>query len=122
MHINLINYSSKQLQKKKLNELLKRADSSIGVLQKHINYLLYPLTCKTKVSNKCDIIITYYDNNNEIGHMTIHLNIDIKDYTFQAKQNGRIHIKNKFNNSCYTLKVNKRLIKNKNDSINILVL
>ncbi len=102
---------------KKLNELLKRADTTTKVLENDINNIIYPLKCTSKVTNNCDIIITFYDKdittNTEIGHLSLHLTTDNKGYTGKSKQNGRLHIKNKINKSCYPLRCTKRAIQNK---------
>lgn len=115
----------KAITEKKLNELLKRADSTTNVLENDINSLIYPLKCISKVTNNCDIIVTFYDkeikNNKEIRHLSLHLTTDNKGYTGKSKQNGRLHIKNKVNNSCYPLRCTKRAIQNKNNSIFINV-
>ncbi len=121
---------------KKLNELLKRADSNTGILESHINSLLNNLRCKVKVNKVynqpqlkknddikyCDIIIDYYDNKKRIGHMTLHLKLDDKGIKGMKKENGRLHVKNNINNSCYLIKCNKRKISGKNDSVFITLI
>jgi hypothetical protein len=119
----------------KLNELLKRADKKEKILQNHINSVLNPFYCDVKLvshtiynSSKqaiiidyCDIIINYYDNNNLIGHMSLHIKLDNKDIFGSKKENGRLHVKNT-NSTCYTLKCNKKKNPDRNNSISISIL
>ena len=119
----------------KLNELLKRTDEKENVLQNHINSLLTPFYCnvilvphtiynsykKTIVIDYCNIYINYYDNNNLIGHMSLHIKSDNKEIIGSKKENGRLHIKNT-NSTCYTLKCNKKKNPNRNNSISISIL
>lgn len=118
--------------RKKLNELFHRADSermsdNISILAKDIAQILNnQLRVKSVVNRKdnhCDIIITYYNHNynhnNEIGHLTIHCKVDNTTLHKQQRMQGRIHFKNKFNNSCYTLKCKSRPLQNANTSVTI---
>jgi len=94
----------------KLNEFLKRADSSTKVLQNHINKeLTQGDYCKVKVI-KCNMIIIYYFNNNNIklGHATFHLEPEKKNNRGKSYTFGRIHIQNNRNNQLrYVLKLDK---------------
>jgi hypothetical protein len=112
--------------KKKLNELFHRADSTrspnnVSILAKHIGqYLESPLKVESVVNeNKayCDIIITYYKSEKEIGHFTIHCKVDDKTLRNSSRKQGRIHLKN--NNTCYTVKCKSKPLPNANTSVEI---
>ncbi len=110
------------LTEKKLNELLNRSDESTRIMETHINNLLSPFALLSSVRVKspeshCDIIINYFDNNQNIGHFTIHLKMDDSSMIPYKRKNGRIHMKTK--NTCYTMKCNKRKINDANNSVSI---
>jgi hypothetical protein len=108
--------------RKKLNELLKRADADTRVLEMHINERLNDsLRSHVDVNNKssqsyCDILINYYENHTYLGHFTVHCKMDDLTMCNTSRKNGRIHLKNK-NNTCYTIKCNARKLQNANDSV-----
>ncbi len=116
----------------KLNEFLKRADSSTKVLQNHINQELQNgLYCIVKLNsekdalnnqgnktNKCtQIVIEYYNaNNDRIGHMTFHLEPEKKDKNNNPIIIGRFHLKNDRDKLVrYPLKISRT---NKNNTYN----
>ena len=96
----------------KLNEFLKRVDSSTRVLENHINQELEDgLYCKVKFNsekpeynqgiktNSCtQIVIEYYNSNNiRIGHTTFHLEPEKKNNQGNPIIFGRFHLRNNRN-------------------------
>jgi hypothetical protein len=117
----------------KLNEFLKRADSSTRVLENHINQELKDgLYCKVKLNsekpeynqgiktNSCtQIVIEYYNSNNtRIGHTTFHLEPEKKNNQGNPIRFGRIHLRNNINKKLrYVLKLDETNSTNYNKSI-----
>lgn len=112
----------KYLSKKKLNELLLRADNN--VLQDEINKRLKttpPIIASARVSSsnndlefKCSLYINYFDTQGtKLGHITFHFSP--KNSTKKKSIIGRMHPKNNRNNQRkYTLRFNDT-----NDTIRI---
>jgi hypothetical protein len=103
----------KVITKKKLHELLLRADEKHRILQKQINTRLSDAYCITMVKKNtvgdCSIYIYFYNKNTrkEIGYLSFHLYPQKLGLKHNAL--GRFHGKNRKNtNFKYTLRVNKR--------------
>lgn len=104
----------KYLSKKKLNELLLRADK--GVLEEEINKRLKGFTnliAKAKVStnetdNKCSLYVNYYNSQNkQVGHISLHFSP--KSPGKNPSTIGRMHPKNNRNTQRrYTLRFNDK--------------
>ncbi len=94
----------------KLNEFLKRADESTKVLETHINEQLNDgKYCKVKVKKCIMIIIEFYNVNSILlGHVTFHLEPEMKNKYGSNNKFGRIHIQNERNKQLrYVLKLNR---------------
>jgi hypothetical protein len=89
------------LTRRKLNELLHRADENTNYLQDQVNERLQAvgseLTATSEVykndNKECSIYIKYYKNDNEIGHITFHLMPELKQ-NGKANTFGRLHSRN----------------------------
>jgi hypothetical protein len=98
----------KTITRKKLNELLLRADKKI--LQNHINKELideYSIVyVKKNQSSECSIYIDYYDKKtkNKLGYISLHFYPQQRNR--KTSKAGRIHVRNSKNNP-YTLRFNK---------------
>lgn len=106
----------REITRRKLNELLNRADVSTKVLENHINERLpshIRSTTQVGINNTtkfCSIYIYFKSSDNSIqfGHISFHLYP--KYLVDKYKRNstaGRFHVKNNMRNIYYTLRVNK---------------
>jgi hypothetical protein len=111
----------KILTRRRLNELLNRADKNTGYLEGQINTQLaelYPeITAKSTVkhnykTNLCSIYISFYRSINQIGHITLHLYPDsLKTFNknSSAYKFGRLHSQNNRNKTVrQIMKINKQ--------------
>jgi hypothetical protein len=118
----------KYLSKKKLNELLLRADN--GILEDEINKRLkkekldIPIVANAEVStdaktnNKCSLYIHFYNNGKPFGHISFHFSPKMSKVPGKSPPiNGRVHPKNNRNTQRkYTFRFNAN---DANDSIRI---
>jgi hypothetical protein len=106
----------REITRRKLNELLNRADVSTKILENHINERLPPhIRSNTHVgmnntTKLCSVYIYFksHDNFQQFGHISLHLHP--KYLVDKYKRNstaGRFHIKNNIRKIYYTLRVNK---------------
>jgi hypothetical protein len=103
--------------RKKLNELLNRADKRTKYLETQINNNLNNAKCIVRLSNQgnyCDLYIEFFDlNEKRIGHVSFHIEPENKNIN---PENGRFHGKNNKKHFTYTLKFQKfKRAKNFND-------
>jgi hypothetical protein len=97
--------------KNKLKELYRRARRKSDILQKDINVLLTNKNTKTKVvvDNNCDIFINFLNMNDEqIGHMSFHMEPKNNKISEYSRKYGRLHFTNDNKpTNRVTLKINK---------------
>ncbi len=101
----------KAITENQLNELYRRASINTKILEDDINKELNNSYCLVYVNNICHIFINYFDNNNnKIGHISLHIDKKDKSLSQKGKQYGRFHISNnKQATSKYTLKLSKKV-------------
>jgi hypothetical protein len=92
------------LTRRRLNELLHRADKGTKYLENQLNERLQDigseLTATSEVKknkwNECSIYISFKKDDNEIGYISLHLMPEIK-MNNSARKYGRLHSQNKRN-------------------------
>jgi hypothetical protein len=98
----------KVINKHMLNELYRRSNKQIHILEDDINNRLQNYNVNVTKSDECHIYINFIKGDKQIGHISLHIGPKNNNLSKKAKQIGRFHAINDIRvNTSYTFKLNR---------------